>query len=440
MRQRRPWVIELAVLATVVVVPTVLFWLTDWDLAAARLFYHQENPADPWPVARLPVWRFFYHATRWMAAGFGVGGLALVVSGMSWRRRTAPASEPAPAHDSAAAHKSDLDAVATRRQRRRLYGLFLVLSLGLGPGLLVNAIFKDNLGRPRPRQVEPLGGRLAHLPPLQPGRGGKSFPCGHSSVGFVGGAFYYMLRRRRPRAAAACLLASLALGAVIGAGRMAAGAHFLSDVIWAAGLAYGTVMLVYYVLLRVPWQEDHPGRAVFLDAARLPRWAQAAGATALAFLLLFSVLLAMPYEETMARSFALPRSAAPARRLEVRIDDGNARLILTRGEVPAVRSNASYKGFGLPTSRLHEHFVTLDAGREHLRYHLRREGLFADVEGEVTLRVDAAAVRSLSVCVRNGLLRLESEVPPQAVPLVHLEVPRSAVSLGAGVPSARVLF
>ena len=36
--------------------------------------------------------------------------------------------------------------------------VFLVLSLLLGPGLLVNVILKDNWGRPRPGSVVEFGG------------------------------------------------------------------------------------------------------------------------------------------------------------------------------------------------------------------------------------------------------------------------------------------
>ena len=36
--------------------------------------------------------------------------------------------------------------------------LFLVLVAALGPGLLINVVFKDHYGRPRPREVQELGG------------------------------------------------------------------------------------------------------------------------------------------------------------------------------------------------------------------------------------------------------------------------------------------
>ena len=42
--------------------------------------------------------------------------------------------------------------------------LFLLTTLIMGPGVLVNTILKDNWGRPRPRYVEEFGGDLPHQP------------------------------------------------------------------------------------------------------------------------------------------------------------------------------------------------------------------------------------------------------------------------------------
>ncbi|MDD4147051.1 MAG: hypothetical protein PHO85_00825 [Candidatus Cloacimonetes bacterium] len=49
---------------------------------------------------------------------------------------------------------------------RKLY-LFMVLSIILGPGLIVNSALKDNWGRPRPRDLEIFGGRYNYEAPLQ---------------------------------------------------------------------------------------------------------------------------------------------------------------------------------------------------------------------------------------------------------------------------------
>ncbi|MEA3274122.1 MAG: phosphatase PAP2 family protein [Pseudomonadota bacterium] len=105
---------------------------------------------------------------------------------------------------------------------------FLLLVLALGPGLIVNSILKENCGRARPVNLIQFGGSQefsrAFLPSDQ---GGHSFPSGHAA-----GAFFLMtvalILTRRKR-----LWIGLALGYgfLVGLARMAAGGHFLSDIL-----------------------------------------------------------------------------------------------------------------------------------------------------------------------------------------------------------------
>jgi lipid A 4'-phosphatase len=73
-----------------------------------------------------------------------------------------------------------------------------------------------------------------------------SFPSGHAALGFWAIAFALLAPPRRRKLAVA---AAVGFGALIGAVRIAQGAHFLSDVI-ASGLLVGVVCrLMYYWLL-----------------------------------------------------------------------------------------------------------------------------------------------------------------------------------------------
>lgn len=113
--------------------------------------------------------------------------------------------------------------------------VFWVLLMLVGPGLVVNALFKDHYGRPRPKQTVEFGGIMEFKPVWVPGteRPAKSFPCGHASIGFyfLGGWFcWWQTNRRRARL---WLAGGLIAGCVIGLARMAVGAHWFSDVIWA---------------------------------------------------------------------------------------------------------------------------------------------------------------------------------------------------------------
>ena len=71
--------------------------------------------------------------------------------------------------------------------RRVAYGLFVLAALALGPGLVVNAGFKDHWGRARPRDVTQFSGERTFTPALQPTDQcdrNCSFVAGHPSVAF----------------------------------------------------------------------------------------------------------------------------------------------------------------------------------------------------------------------------------------------------------------
>lgn len=110
---------------------------------------------------------------------------------------------------------------------------YLLLALLLGPGLVVNTVFKNNWGRPRPVHLAEFGRRATFTPALMPSdqcATNCSFPSGHAAAAFFPIAGYWLTRQRR------WLVLGLGFGLLVGATRMAMGAHFLSDVLFA-GLA-----------------------------------------------------------------------------------------------------------------------------------------------------------------------------------------------------------
>ena len=130
--------------------------------------------------------------------------------------------------------------------------LFLIAGLAAGPGLVVNALFKDNWGRPRPRDVVEFGGSMDFVPALVPGGACErncSFVAGHPSSVFWLAAFGFLLTGRgRYTVFTAAALA----GFVAGAGRMVQGAHFLSDVIFSWIFTFGTVYVLARWVFKVP--------------------------------------------------------------------------------------------------------------------------------------------------------------------------------------------
>jgi membrane-associated phospholipid phosphatase len=127
---------------------------------------------------------------------------------------------------------------------------FLLLSLALGPGLLVNAVLKDHWGRARPAQVEEFGGHQRFTPVLVPAdqcARNCSFPAGHPAIGFYLVSFAFLVRDPRQRRLAQG--AAIAAGALIGVARMAQGGHFLSDVVFSGLLVYATSWLLYRAII-----------------------------------------------------------------------------------------------------------------------------------------------------------------------------------------------
>ncbi len=111
--------------------------------------------------------------------------------------------------------------------------LYLLASLALGPGLLVNALFKDHWHRARPGQVVEFGGQAHFTPVLQMAdqcAANCSFSSGHGALGFwlIAAALLAAPRWRVPAIAAASVGAVL-----VGVVRIAQGGHFLSDVVFS---------------------------------------------------------------------------------------------------------------------------------------------------------------------------------------------------------------
>jgi membrane-associated PAP2 superfamily phosphatase len=280
--------------------------------------------------------------------------------------------------------------------------LFLVLVAAIGPGLLVNVVFKDHYGRPRPREVQELGGEDRFLPVWVKGHDpqAKSFPCGHCSMGFYLSTPYLVLRRRRRAAALAFLVSGIGFGFALGAARMMAGGHFLSDVVWSGGMVW-LVALALYRLLRVdraPELETHPEARE--GDRRKARFVTALGAVSLG-VLTTAALLATPYlsAKTFTKSSAELASSGSAR-LEVSLDEAN--VSLEAG--PAFEASYQVRAFGFPTSRLG--FAWAESPQASV-LSIERFGWFSERRTKVSLRFPADGGRPMRLHLRKGTLTLD---------------------------------
>lgn len=211
------WAVPLALLALLIAVPAIELDLAAWFFDPARRVF-------PWRTA--PLGEF---VRKGLPLGlFALAGLVALLGGLAALRRR------------------PLLGVGPR------VALYLLAALALGPGLVVNLGFKDHWGRPRPSTLTEFHGPNHYVRPLVPSNqcdDNCSFPSGHAALGFWAIAFALLAPPRRRSLAVA---AAVGFGALIGAMRIAQGAHFLSDVI-ASGLLVGLVCrITYYWLLERP--------------------------------------------------------------------------------------------------------------------------------------------------------------------------------------------
>lgn len=146
--------------------------------------------------------------------------------------------------------------------RRRAVGpfdvravLFMLAVLAVGPGLVVNVVFKDHWGRARPRDVVEFGGNREFTPAFvisDQCERNCSFVSGHASLPFAFAALGFLLRRRRW----ALYAGAAAFGGLVGLGRIAQGAHFLSDVVFSGVFVFFVAYLLAYFVFRLPILAD----------------------------------------------------------------------------------------------------------------------------------------------------------------------------------------
>jgi len=319
-------------------------------------FFFVPEGQQNWPIAKDQPWQFFYHGAPLLTLLPTLPALLVLMGSTRYPKLWV----------------------------HRPVALFIVLCFALGPGLTVNMIFKDHWGRPRPRQVVELGGNQTYLPPLAPGEPGKgkSFPCGHSSVGFTYAAAFFIFRERRPRLAFLMLTGGLILGGMMGIGRMAAGGHFFSDVLWSAYLPLGIAYLLSPMLRKAPQS------LAFQNKIRIsPKRRRCEIAAWMAVIALFagSALLAYPFKKDFR--FQVPPQDLTDHLKAFEIIARNATISISVTPQAGYRLNISGegRGFGTPANNLATAYSVTKDGL--LCYAVEYKGLFTDVETRLNVEV-----------------------------------------------------
>ncbi|MDQ1237958.1 MAG: lipid 4-phosphatase [Thermodesulfobacteriota bacterium] len=195
------------------------------DLTLSRYFFSKGGAEGGWALGAEQPWKFLYRYGE-------VPGILLLVGVLVALAGTL------------------LDRVSFTWKKPCLV---VVLTILLGPGLLVNGILKNGWGRPRPADITAFGGTFQYRDAWPPciSCSGKSFTCGHCAIGFSmsSGAVLFL---HNPLAAWTVVALGMTYGFLLGFGRLAQGGHFLTDVIWSFVLVYVVMALVYYFMFRVP--------------------------------------------------------------------------------------------------------------------------------------------------------------------------------------------
>ncbi len=199
------------------------------DLEMSGQFYREGAPYEGWAFSRDLPWGPLYDYGEWPAIILAIGCLGLLVAARLGK--------------------------APRRYARPC--LVVILTVIVGPGLIVNGVLKSSWGRPRPVDVRQFDGRWDYRAPWEPGVPvmGKSFTCGHCSMAYsmASAAAFYPYH---PAVAVGALVGGIAFGTITGVARMAQGGHFATDVLWSGIIVFILIAVFYYLVFRIPDGED----------------------------------------------------------------------------------------------------------------------------------------------------------------------------------------
>ena len=146
--------------------------------------------------------------------------------------------------------------------------VFLVTSLALGPGLVVNALFKNHSGRPRPIQTDLFGGDWSFVPAWHfdgACRTNCSFVSGEASTAIWLLAPILLL----PKELRLLFGVPVALvGLALSVNRLAFGGHYLSDVLISFGITFAIILVLHRLIVTSPLgaRIDASGEAALASA------------------------------------------------------------------------------------------------------------------------------------------------------------------------------
>jgi lipid A 4'-phosphatase len=368
----RLWIwLDFLVPAIILAVTTILFRIFPWDIQIEKHFY---MPGSGWFLRDKTIWNIFYHFGNIPALLMGLSALFLLA--YSFQK---------------------LGMI----QYRKL-GVFFIMLMIIGPGLVVNTFLKDHWGRPRPRDIVEFGGKAQYEKVLSIDKSshGKSFPSGHASMGFYLFAPFFTFRRKHPVRATLFLILGIAMGGMMGMARIVQGGHFASDVIWSGGLVYLTGAFIFYImnlqhyLMFVPKEQNVPSKI---------QWMQV-GVLFLSLLLILAVIFATPYEKDKA-FFGTAKYIDACRKAQIQ-------MFIPQGDVTVhlddwfnFHINAS--GFAFPGSALkNQLWEFLNVMTYQATYIQKKKGIFTELNQNVDITLPVNLPTEYWLTLEKGKLEM----------------------------------
>ncbi|MFT5469107.1 MAG: lipid A 4'-phosphatase [Verrucomicrobiales bacterium] len=371
------WLLILVLTSAGLLALTVPFWIWPIDIAVQSAFFDSDRGG--WFLHDAQPWHTLYHFGTLPGILFGFGAIAVFAFGI-WNPKWT---------------------------RWRRVSLYFILCMIMGPGVLVNLIFKENWGRPRPREVVEFGGEYAYekVWTYDASSPGKSFPCGHCSMGFCFFALAFVLRDRRKLALAAAG-GAFGLGTIVGLTRVIQGGHFLSDVLWAGGFCLLTSIGLYFALGLNRSLIYEPPRTADGKRRKTPFWVIALAVSG-SIALPLTVMLAFPYHRVEER--AADFSGAEKFELSLKLEGDLHRITLS----PESEFQAEMRGegFGMPGSAI-KHVWKDEPPSEsepshYVQLKQRRSGWFTELKQRNEIRAPAGMSGFARIEVESGDLELD---------------------------------
>lgn len=380
------WIKDLAGVTILMALTAFIFSLSDIDTEIVGRFYNPEATKG-WTAHHQQPWIFLYNYGMIPGILVAVASCGILAASYVYRRI----------------------AIA------RIYCLLILLSVALGPGVMVNLVLKEHTGRPRPKQIEHFGGHLRYHDALElgtPGQG-KSFPCGHSSAGYFLCVLYFIFRRRHRKLGWTLLALSVIWGSLIGWGRMVGGAHFLSDVLWSAYITWLVALILYYFVLKIPSREDSGSLGLANDQKGM--MAVAGGTLCLGIIV--GTAASIPYFEHIHHNMIMAPGSTHIPTLYLSVENCTIQLEATESNTFTVSGEA--RGYRLIKSGVESRITKHDESNS-IYYVLKKEGWMPELDASLRIMVPDK-LQNVHLTLKKSRLLAKSSVSSSADLVVHMD-------------------